>query len=279
MLNRYSIKSIIGAAVVLVGITVSSVFYAGDIRKFSHVEHEEYGAECDGCHVVDEASGNIINKTDSCADCHDEGFDVTLPGKTWGPKLSFSHSMHAAAFECIDCHKATLTDKQKDGAPLMTEQQCNDCHEESGIEIASSACKKCHAKDARRMAPKDHTKTFMKTHGRRSPFGSKVHKRTSCETCHKKTECVTCHRTQKPVSHTGLWRMRTHGTAAAFDRDRCRTCHETGSCVFCHRSTAPLNHRGAWKSTHGLTAGSRGEERCMVCHSPAQCAACHRGGQ
>ena len=137
----------------------------------------------------------------------------------------------------------------------------------------------CHGSDARKIPPKDHNKTWIRTHGRRSPWGSKSHRVRPCSFCHTKTECTACHRTTKPKSHTGLWRIRTHGTAASFDRDRCKTCHETGSCIFCHRRTAPTTHRGSWGATHGLTAGSRGSERCMVCHSSAQCVACHAGGQ
>jgi Cytochrome c3 len=281
MMSKRTIKRSVAIAVVFICVTVSSVFYAAVSKEFSHVEHAKNDAECKNCHVIDTASGKMTHKNDECGDCHDEAIEgVRLPGKSKQPPLRFSHETHAAAFECTDCHKETISDSHKKGAPFVAEKRCNKCHDESGIEINKTKCKSCHAKDARKLAPKDHSKTWKRTHGRRSTWGSKVHDLEQCSTCHKKSECVTCHRSNKPKSHTGLWRMRTHGTSAAFDRDRCKTCHETGSCVFCHRTTSPLNHRGPWTTTHGLTAASRGSERCNVCHSTAVfCTPCHRRGQ
>ncbi len=279
MVTKHAIMQCASFLVVLTSGTISTVFYAAGAKNFSHVEHAEYGAECDNCHVVDGKTGRMTHLDDGCTDCHEPITEVVLKGKSRQPPLRFSHETHVAAFDCADCHGTTISDTHQTGKPLLTAARCDACHEESGIELGLRQCRKCHHTDARKMPPGDHTKIWKQTHGLRSPWGSTVHERVPCQTCHQKSQCVTCHRTTKPKSHTGLWRLRTHGLSASFDRDRCKTCHETGSCVFCHRNTRPLNHRGPWKSTHGLTAGSRGDERCLVCHSKSECRACHGGGQ
>jgi hypothetical protein len=78
----------------------------------------------------------------------------------------------------------------------------------------------------------------------------------------------------RPKSHTGLWRLRTHGAAAAFDSESCRTCHVTGMCIQCHRTNAPLKHRGAWSKLHDYAAGTFADSNCYVCHNKGQCLAC-----
>jgi hypothetical protein len=264
----------------MVATAVSLVFYAEEGAVFSHRRHiEEHGAECASCHTTGDSPAL---KKDACADCHDKALPRTrLPAKAKKTGIPFAHAIHENTAECADCHEATAKDKQKAGRPIQDYRRCVSCHEENGIEIAEWSCKRCHGENQKRVKPVSHKKTWRVRHGNTARWRFLKSHGDDCYLCHTRNECKHCHRTMKPRSHTALWRVRTHGLQASWDRERCKTCHETGSCINCHKTTAPMNHRGAWKSVHGLAAGASGE-RCKVCHSAAfersaGCAECHGG--
>jgi hypothetical protein len=138
-----------------------------------------------------------------------------------------------------------------------------------------SDCAACHGTDMRRERPADHEEAWLERHGKESGWRVFDEHGRDCATCHPTGACTSCHATARPRSHTGLWRLKTHGMAAEMDEASCRTCHETGACVQCHKRTAPMSHQGAWSFKHGTMAGSGFGPRCAVCHGPTDCASCH----
>jgi hypothetical protein len=143
---------------------------------------------------------------------------------------------------------------------------------------AAGKCAQCHSgKRMDKIRPVNHDRLWMETHGRDAQWSSESAHGKECRLCHTNAKCASCHRTRPPRSHTGLWNVRTHGTAAKWDREPCKTCHETGACISCHRRTPPLNHRGNWISAHGRTRGFN--DSCATCHAPGWCINCHRGSK
>jgi hypothetical protein len=81
-----------------------------------------------------------------------------------------------------------------------------------------------------------------------------------CLLCHEEETCTTCHRTEKPESHTNLWRKRTHGIQSAFDRSSCLVCHRNDECEACHQIMSPPVPPASF---HNPSAP------CSGCHAPA----------
>jgi hypothetical protein len=164
-------------------------------------------------------------------------------------------------------------------------KSCVDCHADPHKGAAGSNCQQCHGTDsfrkltpaARAQRPSDHDRGWLGKHTS-LPFDENdlLAEGRACSRCHGSASCDRCHRSTRPKSHTALWRLRGHGTAAAFDPGSCTVCHVTGACIQCHRTTAPLNHRGAWGTLHGFAAGTFADNNCYVCHSRSDCLACHK---
>jgi hypothetical protein len=196
---------------------------------------------------------------------------------------------------CPYCHRAAppappeagWTRKEPAGKldrlfPVMG-RRCADCHADPHKGSAGRACDKCHTTrgwremsgPARAMRPSDHNGGWLGKH-QSLPFDDNelAAEGRACTRCHG--TCDRCHRTTMPKSHTALWRLRGHGTAAAFDAGSCRVCHPAGTCIQCHRTTAPLNHRGSWRTTHGFAAATFADNNCYVCHSRGECLSCHK---
>jgi hypothetical protein len=247
---------------------------------FSHVEHltREPDKSCLDCHDISKKTGAAPswNRT-ACTRCHDAAVPGYMP-RARGPLLgvAFSHGQHLAKVDCVACHKRT-----NDDAPFTRpgKRACFSCHAKSSGDVPQEvACTSCHGQNQRAVKPPSHDSLWTRRHGvHADPFHAFDHGQ-ACTLCHKENTCVSCHQTQKPRDHTALWRVRSHGSAAAWDSTRCKTCHETNQCISCHQSEAPRNHRGAWQATHGLVARSRGDASCLTCHRPASCVSCHAGG-
>lgn len=217
----------------------------------------------------------MINQ-EGCAECHDDGVPAwVLPAKASRLPFAFPHRLHADAAECKQCHQAVADETQPASKPLLDHERCEACHKEHGAEVGQ--CKQCHGVDASKSKPADHAHAWQRKHGEESRWRQFGRHGQDCSLCHRSDGCQTCHKTSRPQNHTGLWRTRTHGLAAEWDRAACKTCHETGACIRCHQATQPLNHKGAWRSTHGLAAQSRSNEHCATCHQLSWCAACHGG--
>ena len=267
---------------------------------FPH-EVPAHGDDCTGCHTKTLDAGAARPwLADTCFKCHlTEGDGVTRCAPCHAPEGParvtrdllgpprerptvrdvFEHAPHTGAggLDCLACHGDTRHDARPVGTPLMRRTQCLDCHEERNAGAGPRDCVACHREDLRRVKPVDHGGEWRLRHPGEGERRALADHGQDCATCHGPDACRDCHRTVQPRSHTALWRDRTHGRAAEWDRETCRTCHETGTCIACHSSTQPINHRGAWRSAHGLVAGSQADPRCTTCHQPSWCTACHRG--
>jgi hypothetical protein len=245
---------------------------------FSHEYHiKEEGAECADCHDMESDKRLPPLQKSACEGCHDEVPAYRYPVHAAKMPIQFPHKLHVDAAECADCHAATANDTLKAGEPVLRFAQCRSCHTEVGVDVVESKCAICHGKDQRRVAPKDHELTWDRRHGEEAKWRVFGQHGQDCKTCHTQDACTTCHQENRPRSHTALWRVRTHGVEAGWDRDACKTCHEVGTCVRCHQQTAPMSHRGPWVSTHGLAATVRDNQTCTTCHRAAECVACHSG--
>ena len=253
---------------------------AGGTKKvFSHKFHiNDAGAECATCHDVKNSDEPRLNQ-EACKDCHDTGAPAwMLPARHRKLVFAYPHKRHAGSKElaCKNCHQAVADDAIPDGKPFLTPDRCLACHAEKGTGARATECVKCHGVDQKTVRPTSHKIAWPVKHGGAAQLVEKGEHGKDCTLCHGEAACRACHTQTRPKSHTGLWRVRTHGTAAGWDRDRCKTCHETGTCVRCHQQTAPMSHTGAWKQVHGLTAGSKDNEHCRACHQTGFCNTCHR---
>jgi hypothetical protein len=122
-----------------------------------------------------------------------------------------------------------------------------------------------------------------------------------CLTCHEheaqwnRGQCTPCHQQNDLVRimprtflrHAGDF-IRTHGQAAAEEKQLCRSCHTQADCEGCHDVTQALAiekrrpdaieqdfvHRGDFLVRHPMEA-QVDPARCLRCHEPATCDACH----
>ena len=270
-------KSLVRAAAALFVLAAPMAVRADEPPQFSHQFHlDEQGASCTDCHDLSGSRLPTVKKS-ACADCHDEVPKYQYGHRSRPLQVKFPHAVHADSFECKECHAKTIGDTQTAGEPIMPQPGCIGCHEENGIAVAPSACAKCHGADKKREKPLDHAVNWERKHPQEAKWRVFDQHGKDCKMCHGQDTCLTCHKNNKPRSHTALWRVRTHGVSAEWDREGCKTCHETGTCIRCHRTTAPLSHKGAWRQTHGLAAQTRSNEHCTVCHSRSECIACHSG--
>ena len=251
----------------------------GAAKTFSHKFHiGDAGADCATCHETAKGDTPTV-KSAGCADCHDKGTPAwKLDAHARRLHVKFPHQRHAAikGVECKTCHAAMATDGLKDGQPIIGFERCGACHAERKVAVNMNDCAKCHGVDQKAVRPTDHKIGWSAKHGEASEWVEKGEHGKDCQLCHGQAACRACHLQSTPRSHTGLWRLRTHGAAAGWDRDKCKTCHETGTCVRCHTQSTPMSHAGAWKQTHGLTAGSKDNEHCKACHQTGWCNSCHR---
>ncbi|MBI5524899.1 MAG: hypothetical protein HY897_01050 [Deltaproteobacteria bacterium] len=274
-MTRTNVILTMAAAVVFAAGSEAS---AADKKPFSHLFHvSEAGADCAVCHDVKAEKPAIM--TTGCADCHDQGAPAWfLPAHHRKSPIAFPHARHAEGknLACTACHEDVAGDSINEGAPFLPQAKCASCHAGKKVAIPDAACTKCHGFDSKKSPPGSHRTAWRKRHGGEAAWVEKGEHGKDCTLCHGDGACRTCHMQSTPQSHTGLWRVHTHGTAASFDRDRCKTCHETGTCIRCHTNSRPASHVGAWKQVHGLTAGSKDNESCRACHQPGWCAQCHR---
>lgn len=262
----------LGIAATLLGV---SFVLADSIPYFSHELHLEEQEECLYCHMG-WTTEQLRPDELFCTPCHEEPMmDARLSARARKMKIPFSHATHVRSTKCRLCHEDVERDNIRDGAPTLEPKDCFSCHKAKNVHTPESNCTTCHGENERFRMPEDHVKLWKKRHGKESRWRVFGEHGKDCRICHGNDECVTCHRREKPLNHTGLWRLRTHGKDAAWDRDRCKVCHESGSCIRCHQNTRPLNHVGAWAILHGRALNGAGASSCYVCHSPAWCNQCH----
>jgi hypothetical protein len=263
-------------AFVAVGAALAAPEIAGSLPFFSHAAHIGEGADCKDCHGDADKLDKPALARDFCAGCHEGEMQGQLRMKHVRSVIAFPHAAHAAAVECRECHADTAADGDVAGTPFVPFDKCVSCHESNGLDVAGSNCTSCHGKDMRRTAPADHAGAWSVQHGPQARWRVFERHGKDCSTCHRNDACVSCHAKSRPKTHTGLWRLRTHGFAASFNEDSCKTCHQTSACIRCHKETEPLSHRGGWKSLHGTAAGSDSVQHCAVCHGSNDCSTCHK---
>ena len=256
--------------------------------KFSHYIHvtdNEMG--CDECHgeLGKPSFMAITHKT--CIDCHDEPEAEEINAKTCGychqekqlPNLKewtpapatsnrnvFVHT-EALAGQCKDCHDDLFAEALS-SVPKLTRSDIIEIRDDA--HASGQDCLTCHTDMDPAQQPESHDLAWTKRHGF---FG--IQTDAACSVCHTEDSCKQCHSITQPASHNNLWRLRSHGAVASWDRDRCQVCHEEDSCTECHSQTRPRSHTGRWGkgkyASHCIgchTAASEGEG-CMVCHENA----------
>ena len=262
--------------------------------RIDHAAHMDKGLECANCHIENAVPGA---KTEprlptyaACKECHDEEDEKKPEAKKiknlffrpdgmpawqssivpYDPEIRFTHAAHAKQ-ECKACHGA-MADDQRVAGPMFSMETCVACHLQKG---GSDQCQACHAEIRKDRAPGTHQHLWKQRHGQMARSREQLVE-GRCDLCHDRpTFCDACHRdvSQKPASHTNLWRIKTHGIMASIDRKQCMVCHQTDYCVRCHQETAPMSHRGGW-----VTGPQR---HCVECHFPIgrkdqSCGVCHK---
>ncbi len=254
--------------------------------RFSHKNHvEEYDVACDDCHGKMKEGRFAKPGHSTCADCHDDWMNPKdVSEKTCGechqsrnlselekleppePVQSAGGSfVHTAALtnRCADCHNNLMGEDQFTTPELKRGEVARIRNEAHRWKMDCAACHENLAPDA---PPADHDQNWARRHGQKGQQPD-----NTCAMCHTEQSCRECHQETMPESHNNLWRLKTHGTVAAWDRARCQVCHEEDSCTACHQEIRPQSHNANWKKTH-----------CQQCHSSAGagtgCAFCHEGG-
>jgi hypothetical protein len=258
--------------------------------SFSHAEHMDRVKEprCTDCHDVTRAtSGLPAIRANVCLSCHDVIPRFTPRAREPAIAVPFAHVPHAKTVACASCHTSRPDARVPGNSPALRAQyvrpssseSCLSCHLQSGKGPREAECNACHRRDERRVKPETHDPSWIDLHGKSTfLFAPNAHGE-SCTSCHREVGCKACHEVQQPRDHHGLWRVRTHGAAAGWDRDRCKTCHETNQCIACHTTTPPPSHQGAWVARHGLMARSKNDESCLTCHRQTSCNECHAGNR
>jgi hypothetical protein len=270
------------------GCAVLGLFGLGDEPlAFSHERHKKEGLDCTDCHVAD-ADGRRLGYPvlAQCALCHADIDAEKAPerrvdtlfvdgrfnaaGVTWlSDEVRFSHVTHLqAGAECEHCHRGMAQSERVDDGDAIVMQTCVNCHVAVGAE---QECATCHTVIHRGTPPANHEQLWRQLHGQ-VVRGGLPGAANDCTMCHSEQTCTQCHQDEKPASHNVFWRERTHGFAAAMDRESCATCHKEDSCSSCHADTKPLSHVGMW--------GNPLNTHCFTCHLPLKaesCSVCHKG--
>jgi hypothetical protein len=212
--------------------------------RFSHYLHvTENEMGCDECHgEPGQPSFNAITH-DTCLDCHEEPEAEEITADTCGichkekqlalfslPELDEEESADASAVEdtpsrnvfvhtealagkCTDCHEGLL-DEGLETVPMLQRSDILSIREAS--HGSGQDCLTCHVDMDRNQEPASHDVAWMKRHGL---FG--MQDDATCSVCHSEDSCTECHSVMQPVNHNNIWRMRSHGSVAAWNRASC----------------------------------------------------------
>jgi len=281
--SRKNINRQLGGAALAALVTILSGCNEDDLKlAFSHYLHvTENEIECADCHG-EIAEGLFASAGHAaCVDCHDDTVEShQISEDTCGvchkvknieewmpqhrkpphrPDRVFVHT-ELMADHCDACH-GSLLDENLDHAPKVTPKdriQIRQKSHRSGMD-----CAVCHVDMDPDTPPASHRRQWTRLHG---DLG--MQSDNTCGICHSRESCRECHQVMLPASHNTLWRLKTHGIRAAWDRERCMVCHQQDSCEACHANTRPVSHRAGWSQSH-----------CFSCH-PSQstgtgCTLCH----
>ncbi|MDD8018270.1 MAG: cytochrome c3 family protein [Bacteroidota bacterium] len=176
--------------------------------------------------------------------------------------IKFSHQKHLGnGVECLQCHKADLSEKSSDRI-LPTHEECKTCHEQ---EVQTpDQCKYCHVGEAPYLPlPKS---------PREITFNHKKH------IADQGLKCETCHQNLDKVDFANAQNLPSMST--------CVSCHNnvkaTSQCENCHTNLAslrPASHNVTnFKREHARIMNLRSfDAKCQNCHTEQSCAECHDG--
>ena len=253
---------------------------------FSHNLHvTENGIACADCHGKMKDGRFSAPTHASCKECHADWIETkTMDAKTCGMchkikdlrVLSFENPgkvltetprlfVHTPSLtnRCVDCH-GTLLDKKVKRIPEMTRQVKVGIREKA--HRWRMDCAVCHVDMNPQTPPPNHSQNWTRRHGALGTEPDHV-----CGVCHSDESCRECHQVTMPSSHNNLWRLKTHGMQAEWNRSKCLVCHQQDSCDACHADTRPLSHNAGWRQNHCLNchpSKSTGSG-CTVCHETA----------
>ena len=291
VLNLGRRRARVGLAVLLLAAgcaVLQSLGLVDEPMAFGHEAHLAEGLSCTDCHSAYDGADEPQPVAEAlCASCHagreeDRPWEEQVASRfrdgVYSPlhvprtagDLLFSHARHVElGTDCTQCHaQAETSDSTAEGL-LPSMADCQSCHAALGV---SNECATCHTRLRADVAPGSHGEAWRLMHGHvaRAASGATA---DDCTLCHVRNGCDACHSEERPRSHTGLFRLRTHGVMAAMDRDSCVTCHRDDSCGRCHEQTTPTNHTGSYGGTLNT--------HCLGCHFPLSsetgCSTCHQG--
>lgn len=250
--------------------------------NFPHKPHIESELTCDFCHAMGEKTVAMPN-LEICSSCHDlqdaETFarcnscHEKLPEKVkWESEsivhhkslfqdrlpdgwrdVQYNHAEQISAeADCLACHAEIKTSVRSSLANLPSMKTAMNVQREWGL---SNDCSVCHLELNPFTSPASHANRWKETHGRLTEFSGK----DNCLMCHQEETCTACHKTEKPRSHNNLFRRKTHGIKAAFDRAKCLVCHRDDECISCHRASAETIPPAVFHTP---------DASCLSCHSP-----------
>ncbi|MGI6455586.1 MAG: cytochrome c3 family protein [bacterium] len=229
---------------------------------FPHQPHIENELSCDTCHELQE-TGITMPTMEACTTCHDltddtyfgtcnechsknnvtlseenvtavvnhqELFAKFIPENWYDVQYNHTQFLDEDT-DCLVCHQGVTQSRTASLENLPSMEAAMAYHDQMGY---SNECSVCHTELTVFTEPPSHDRSWKDTHGRYMEFQDDK----TCMLCHQEETCFTCHRTEKPRSHTALFRLRTHGIQAGFDRSKCMVCHREDECESCHRAQA-----------------------------------------
>lgn len=279
MNTRKPIITIVFAAAI--GIWLSSCDESMVEYTFPHKPHHEDEMTCDTCHEVD---GETLTMPvfDACLTCHEPDGDELVSCNSCHEQYNIkpeaesivSHKDLFAKYLSENWHDVEMNHEQY---VEVGEDSCLVCHENITQSLHSSVenlpsmevtmafhktnemsndCQMCHTEINTQTPPASHDFSWKKHHG----FAREFQDMDSCMMCHQEENtCNSCHEVEEPQSHTNMFRRKTHGLQAAFDRDSCLVCHRNDECNSCHIAAADPVPAASY---HNPGAN------CTACHVP-----------
>lgn len=255
------------------------------VQNFPHRPHAEAEISCDSCHEI-QPQGITMPTMDTCMTCHDID-DQPVFGRCNECHDKQGIQLTADSGDKIVNHQVIFQphipenwyDVQYDHARFLTEESnCLACHgnipQSEGSTLVnlpsmetamafhdrmgySNDCQVCHTELTVFTEPPSHKGNWERLHGRLMVFED----RQQCMICHTETQnsCMTCHDIRQPRDHTNLFRRKTHGMKASWDRARCMECHRSDECESCHRAAADPVPPAPFHTP---------DASCLTCHSP-----------
>lgn len=283
MMNNAIRNYITPIVIVLAAVWIAGCDPKETPQNFPHGPHIEQEIECDACHSI-EPEGITMPSVETCTMCHDieedeaynrckechdavgfkltndkldllvshqDEFDSRIPDSI--KELQYKHAeFWQDSSECLLCHGNLTNAKGSTVDNIPSMEVAMAVHEEKGF---SNDCQVCHSEINEWTAPSNHDSSWDRIHGQVAIIQGKQ----DCLMCHQESTCQTCHSIEKPRNHTSLFRHKTHGVLASFDRSKCLACHRNDQCTVCHQASADPIPAASYHTP---------DASCLTCHSP-----------